>query len=85
MRKEAGLTQHQLASKLRREQSFVARIELGERRLDLVEFFWVARACRVSPDKAASELMRFFAKSAGSLPKTTPAKRKGKPKRSGRA
>jgi len=37
-------TQQQLADALTREQSFVWRIENGERRLDLLEFFWVCQA-----------------------------------------
>ena len=44
MRKAAGLTQRELAKKLKREQSFVWRIEHGERRLDVVEFHWVCNA-----------------------------------------
>jgi len=36
MREEAGLTQQQLADILQREQSFVWRIEHGERRLYIV-------------------------------------------------
>jgi transcriptional regulator with XRE-family HTH domain len=44
MRAEAGFTQQQLADALEREQSFVWRIEHGERRLDVVEFFWVCEA-----------------------------------------
>ena len=44
MRKAAGLTQRELAKKLNREQSFVWRIEHGERRLDVVEFHWVCIA-----------------------------------------
>lgn len=44
MRKAAGLTQRGLAKKLKREQSFVWRIENGERRLDVVEFHWVCNA-----------------------------------------
>lgn len=44
MREEAGLTQRDLAEKLDRENSFVWRIEHGERRLDVVEFFWVCEA-----------------------------------------
>ena len=36
-RKDAGLTQTQLANKLRKPQSFVAKFELGERRLDVIE------------------------------------------------
>lgn len=37
-RVEAHLTQAQLAARMRRPQSFVAKIESGERRLDVVEF-----------------------------------------------
>ena len=36
IRKEAGYTQRELAKKLGREHSFVARIEQGERRVDIV-------------------------------------------------
>ena len=44
MRKAAGLTQRELAKRLKREYSFIWRIETGERRLDVVEFFWLCRA-----------------------------------------
>lgn len=37
-RLEAGLTQADVAAKLRRPQSYVAKTEGGERRLDLLEF-----------------------------------------------
>jgi transcriptional regulator with XRE-family HTH domain len=57
MRRKAGLTQRGLAQKLEREHSFVARLELGERRLDLVEFFWICRACGANPEVAARQLM----------------------------
>ena len=42
-RKTAGLTQHQLAKRLRRPQSFVAKYEGGERRIDVVEFVTIWR------------------------------------------
>ena len=61
MRKAAGLTQRELAERLGRERSFVSRIELGERRLDVVEFFWVSRACGQEPATISAELMREFA------------------------
>ena len=62
MREEAGLSQRALAEKLGRERSFVGRIELGERRLDLVEFFWVCQACERNAADVASDIMRRFAK-----------------------
>ena len=40
---KAGLSQQQLAAKLKRHQSFVARMESGERRIDVVEFTVLAR------------------------------------------
>lgn len=46
MRKEAGMTQRDLAKILDRENSFVWRIETGRRRLDVVEFYWVCKALR---------------------------------------
>lgn len=36
-RKEAGLTQYQVADRLGRPQSFVSKCETGERRVDIVE------------------------------------------------
>lgn len=47
-RKAQGITQMQLAEKLRRPQSFIAKIESGERRLDVVEFVHLARLVRLT-------------------------------------
>jgi transcriptional regulator with XRE-family HTH domain len=58
MRQKAGLTQRQLAAKLNRERNFIGRLELGERRLDVVEFYWICTACGLNPDTTASRLMR---------------------------
>ena len=58
LRTNAGFTQRQLAEKLQRERSFIGRLELGERRLDMVEFFWLCRACEADPLKEARTLMR---------------------------
>ncbi len=46
-RTRGALTQAELASRLRRPQSFVSKYESGERRLDHVEFLEVARALGV--------------------------------------
>jgi transcriptional regulator with XRE-family HTH domain len=48
-RKKAGLTQQELAKRLRKPQSFVAKYEGGERRIDIVEFLWLVRAMKVDP------------------------------------
>jgi len=48
-RKDAGLSQYELARKLKRPQSFVAKIEIGERRIDVLEFLDIARALNADP------------------------------------
>lgn len=48
-RKSLELTQREVASMLHRPQSFVAKYETGERKLDLVEFCAVARALKAEP------------------------------------
>lgn len=55
-RKNAGLTQAQLARKLSRPQSFVSKYEHGERRLDVVEFIDVARALNLDPADLLEQL-----------------------------
>jgi transcriptional regulator with XRE-family HTH domain len=58
LRSKAGLTQRELAAKLKRERSFVGRLELGERRLDMVEFFWLCQACGADAAKESVKVMR---------------------------
>lgn len=55
-RDRAKLTQQQLADKLDRPQSFVAKYEGGERRIDLVEFMTIARALQLDWIAAVQEL-----------------------------
>ena len=62
MRKAAGMTNRQLAAKLERENSFVWRIEHGERRLDVVEFFWVCKALGQDAKAVYGELADAFRK-----------------------
>ncbi|MHA6770340.1 helix-turn-helix domain-containing protein [Sphingobium ummariense] len=42
-RRDCGLTQQDLAERLGRSQSFVAKIELGERRVEVVELVEIAK------------------------------------------
>jgi transcriptional regulator with XRE-family HTH domain len=58
MRRKAGLTQRQLAARLKREHNLIGRLELGERRLDMVEFYWICKACGANPETVARKLMR---------------------------
>jgi transcriptional regulator with XRE-family HTH domain len=46
-RKAAGLTQRELANRLHKPRSFVAKYEGGERRIDVVEFLTVCQAIGV--------------------------------------
>src|SRR5260370_30719080 len=56
-RKAARLTQHALARRLKKPQSFVAKYEGGERRLDVVEFITIARALEADPLKMMTILL----------------------------
>jgi len=60
LRKEANLTQMQLAQRLGREQNFIARTELGERRLDVIEFWEYCKACEADPQKVSQSLFEAF-------------------------
>jgi len=48
-RKAADLTQVELAARLGRPQSFVSKVERGERRIDVIEFCQVAEALGREP------------------------------------
>jgi transcriptional regulator with XRE-family HTH domain len=48
-RREAGLSQVEVAELLGRPQTFVSKYEVGERRLDVPEFVAIARALSFDP------------------------------------
>jgi transcriptional regulator with XRE-family HTH domain len=50
------LTQRDLADRLHKPESFVAKYEGGERRLDVVEFVAIARALGADPLKLMATL-----------------------------
>jgi len=56
IRQQAGLTQIELAEKLGRGQSYVSKIERGERYLDVLEFILWCEACAVTPQSAISKI-----------------------------
>jgi transcriptional regulator with XRE-family HTH domain len=55
LRVDAGMTQEQLAEKLKRPQSFVSKIEAGERRLDVIELREVCNILGISLPKFVQE------------------------------
>lgn len=61
-RLRAGITQTELAERLQCQQSLIARIESGQRRIDAVELVVLARALRVEPQ----ELVDVIAKAMSS-------------------
>lgn len=69
-RVELGLTQTAVAQSLGRHQPFIANIESGERRLDVVEFMTLADILEIDPAAVVSAL------------KAIPDGRKGKPTKS---
>jgi predicted transcriptional regulator len=48
VRKEANLSQQELAIRLGKPQSFVSKYESGERRLDIIELYQVCQAIQIS-------------------------------------
>ena len=56
LRAEAGLTQRQLAAKIKKPQWWVARIETGSRRIDIAEFILFCGGCGVKPSTALDDL-----------------------------
>jgi transcriptional regulator with XRE-family HTH domain len=49
-RKEAGVTQVELAKRLGKPQPFISYVERGERRVDLIEFCAIASAMGHKPE-----------------------------------
>ncbi|KMW74319.1 DNA-binding protein [Photorhabdus luminescens subsp. luminescens] len=55
-RLEKGITQEKLAQAFGRPQSFIAKVENGERRLDVVEFVRIARLLSLDPAQIVDKI-----------------------------
>jgi transcriptional regulator with XRE-family HTH domain len=55
-RKQADLTQIELAEKLGRGQSYVSKVERGEQYVDLIEFLEWCEACKTPPSKVVAKI-----------------------------
>ena len=60
LRRAAGLTQRALASLLDVSPSWVAKVESGERRLDLLEFYRLCLSCGRDPAGVSKRLFKVF-------------------------
>jgi transcriptional regulator with XRE-family HTH domain len=58
LREKAGVTQVSLAENLRNTQTFVSKVERGERRIDAVEFVELCEALGHPPGAAFQEFLR---------------------------
>lgn len=56
IREKAGLSQRDLAAKLGVPHSWIAKVEAGERRIDVVELAWFATACGEDAARLVSRL-----------------------------
>lgn len=70
VRHSAGIRQQALAKKLGKPQSFIAKYEGHERRLDVVEFITIARALGADPVKLFRDFVAGKAPSKGSRKRT---------------
>lgn len=74
IREAASFTQRQLAERLQMPQSWVAKIEVGERRIDVLEFCHFVAGCNADPSEVLTrirrQLIRSQARPVRSGPKT---------------
>jgi transcriptional regulator with XRE-family HTH domain len=57
-REKAGVTQRELARRLKRAHSYVGRIEIGDRRLDVPEFIEWCELLGVDPREVFLRVLR---------------------------
>lgn len=57
-RRKAGLSQDRLANRLNRCQSYVAKIEIGEREVEVREFVWIIKRIGADPMPLLEQLFR---------------------------
>ncbi len=57
-RKEAGLTQTELAKRLKQSQSFVTKVERGDRRLDIIQLRTMCQTFGVTLSEFVGRLER---------------------------
>ena len=59
-RLEAGMLQSELAKVLGKPQSYISKVESGERSLDIIEFLSYANALKLDPSKWLKKISNRF-------------------------
>ena len=59
-RRKAGLSQRDLALRLKVPHTWVAKVESGERRIDLIECGWFLASCGADPFRVLKQVMKQF-------------------------
>lgn len=59
-RRDMKLQQVELAAKLGKDQSYISNIERGQRRVDVVEFYAIARAMDIDPIELFAQIVAKF-------------------------
>ncbi len=57
-RKRAGVSQVELSERVGKPQPFISKIERGVRRIDVIEFYAIARALELDPVALFSSVVR---------------------------
>jgi len=74
-RQEAGLSQRDIAARLKVPPSWVAKVEMRERRVDVVEFVRILHACGTNVNAALAQVAQAIPVANESCPQKR--KRKG--------
>lgn len=57
-RKARGMTMREAAKLLNKPHSFVGKIEVGQRRLDVVEYIWYCKVLKIDAIEGMQRLMK---------------------------
>ncbi|WP_354412014.1 MULTISPECIES: helix-turn-helix domain-containing protein [Variovorax] len=57
-RRTAGLTQAELGSRMKVDQSYISKVERGERYVDVLLYLDWCRACKMPPEAVLVDLIR---------------------------
>lgn len=56
-RQRAGVTQTELARRIKRPQPYMSMVERGERRIDVIQFYAIMKALGADPEEVFSDLI----------------------------